>query len=318
MQSALAGSTTFIAMQYLEMPDKFVGILSAVLVVQPSVGKSVGIASERVLATLIGCVIGVFCLVLLPTGYGTAAAIALSMLLVNAIAAVRPAWRYGVVAAVALALGAESDMLQTAVDRSLSIGLGSMIGALTAALVWPDRSDQRAKRHLRAALRAIAGRLGAAVADITGATTTGADSAAADSFHSSIADARTAAEHVKLGKTARLHDELELVERLYNSVVMVGRAGGTKPGLLQSQPDLQEIMNSLKAETSCVVGEIADEQGIPRERIVILRDRLMDAKEQVLQEGTAADSALRRYALIFAFEEVLEFLEAIRRLRAAR
>ena len=57
---------------------------------------------------------------LLPTGYGTAAAIALSIL-VNAVAALRPAWRYGVVAALALALGSESNMLQTAMDRSLSI-----------------------------------------------------------------------------------------------------------------------------------------------------------------------------------------------------
>jgi uncharacterized membrane protein YccC len=305
-------------MQYFEMPDKFVGILSAVLVVQPSVGQSLGTAAERVLATLIGCLIGIFCLVLLPPGYGTAAAIALSMLLVNAIAALRPAWRYGVVAAVALALGADSNMLQTAMDRSLSIGLGSIIGALTALLVWPDRSEKRAWRHLRAALRASARRLGAAVAPATGSAGNGADGGAAHAFHSSIADARTAADSARLETTNRLHDELELVERLYNSVVMVGRAARTSHPLLQGDPALQETVDTLKSDTSCLLTRLAEEEDIAPDQVASLRERLTAAEDRILQGELSAVSANRRQALIFAFQEILEFLEAIVRSRAAR
>ena len=128
MQSAVAAAATYLAMQVIGMPEKFVGILSAVLVIQPSVGNTMGEAWDRVAATLIGSAIGAACLLLLSGAYATAGALALSMLVINAVAGFRPEWRYGAVAAVALSLGAESDLWQTTQDRALAIGLGALIG----------------------------------------------------------------------------------------------------------------------------------------------------------------------------------------------
>jgi gas vesicle protein len=196
--------------------------------------------------------------------------------------------------------------------------LGSIIGALTALLIWPDRSEMRAGRHLRAALRAIARRLGAAVAPATGSAGDGTDARAAHAFHSSIADARTAADNVRLRKTERLHEELELVERLYNSVVMVGRAAETSRPLLQGEPALQETVDTLKSDTSGLVNRLADDKDIALEQVASLRERLTEARGRILDGDPSAASANRRQALIFAFQEILEFLEAIVRLRAAR
>jgi uncharacterized membrane protein YgaE (UPF0421/DUF939 family) len=90
IQSACAATVTFLAMQWAGLPEKFVGVLSSVLVVQPSAGNTIGAAWDRILATLIGCIIGIVCLTLLPGGYGTAVALAVAMLAMNAVAGFRP------------------------------------------------------------------------------------------------------------------------------------------------------------------------------------------------------------------------------------
>jgi uncharacterized membrane protein YccC len=142
--------------------------LSAVLVVQPTVGHTLGASLDRIVATLVGSVLGLLCLLILPGGYGTAVALGLCMFGVNLLAGFFPQWRYGVVAAVALALGSSENILETAMDRALAIGIGAVLGTVVTLVVWPDRAIVRAKRHLRLALHAITDRLDAAVDSASG------------------------------------------------------------------------------------------------------------------------------------------------------
>lgn len=152
LQSATAAAASYLLLRALGLPEVFVGVISAVLIVKPSLGSTMGSGMQRVFATLVGCVIGVATMWAIPYGYSTALALAISMLVMNAIAGFKREWRYGVVAAVALSLGAEADLVQAATDRALSIGIGAAVGILTSITVWPDHATSRAHRRLAAAM----------------------------------------------------------------------------------------------------------------------------------------------------------------------
>ncbi|MDF1658793.1 MAG: FUSC family protein [Verrucomicrobiales bacterium] len=155
IQSSVAAAVLFVVMQYFELPEKFVGVLSAVLVVAPGIGGTLSKAKDRFLSTVVGCIVGSVCLLALPGGYGTAVGLAVSMLLMNLLVGFFPDWRYGIVAAVALALGSDGDVWQTAFDRCFAIGLGVVIGTSASLVVWPEKSSTRADHSLQAAIKAL-------------------------------------------------------------------------------------------------------------------------------------------------------------------
>lgn len=158
-QSALAGTAAHIVMSSLNASEAFLAILSAVLIIQPSVGGTMGAAFTRLQATVTGSLISLGCIMLLPDAWGTSTALALSLLVVGGVAGLRPDWTYGAVAAVAIALAPEASAVDTAGARALAIGLGAATGVLVSLLVWPDRAESRFERHFKMAMQATATRL---------------------------------------------------------------------------------------------------------------------------------------------------------------
>jgi len=155
VQSAISASAAFLIFQGLGLSQQFVGVISAVLIIAPSLGNTLSKGSSRIGSTALGCAVGLLCLSVTPSGYGVALTLAISMLIMNSIAGAYPEWRYGVVAAVALALGSEQDVWQTALDRTMSIGIGVLVGMLVSATVWRKKSAHRAMAHLNRALHTL-------------------------------------------------------------------------------------------------------------------------------------------------------------------
>ncbi|MDX5413148.1 MAG: aluminum activated malate transporter family protein, partial [Rhodobacterales bacterium] len=152
MQAASAALAVYLLMQTLDLPETYLAILSAVYIVQPSVGGTMGSAANRIIATLVGSVISLICLAVLPDRLGTPVALVTSLLVINGAAVLKPAWQYGVVAAIALSLGAEEEALRTAIDRGIAIGLGATIGITASLIIWPESAAKRFERHLRSAM----------------------------------------------------------------------------------------------------------------------------------------------------------------------
>ncbi|MEM8756940.1 MAG: FUSC family protein, partial [Planctomycetota bacterium] len=155
VQTAVSAAAMYTLMRALGLPEIFVGVLSAVLIVQPSLGSTLGSGMRRVLATVVGCAIGVVTVLAIPYGYGTAGALAISMLVMNAVASFRPDWKYGVVAAVAISMSANENALQAAGFRALSIGIGVAVGILTSVVVWPEMASTRCERKLTETLHRL-------------------------------------------------------------------------------------------------------------------------------------------------------------------
>ena len=255
LQSAAAACVFYVIMRAFALPEVFVGTLSAVLILSSSTDGSIGLGIDRVIATVVGSTIGIICLILLPYGWGTVASLALTMLVINTIAAVRPGWRYGAVSAVALSLGAESELLEVSIDRGVSISIGVCVGILVSMIVWPERAARRYERHRTAALRALAKRL----ERLKEASTDRIDPVSADAdreYHTAFSNARDAAKAIRLSNATSVSSELEHIRRTYNSVLILDRAfedgwnadALAHPILKQTQEAMQTLVDRKSPE----------------------------------------------------------------------
>ena len=311
IQSAVAAAAMFALMKALDMPERFVGVLSAVMVVQPSAGAAISEAKDRFFATIIGAVIGVVCLTLLPAGYGTAAALALSMLVMNAIAGFRTEWRHGVVAAVALALGSEQDALQTALDRSLAIGVGVVLGALVAFVVWPDKAEDRTRRSLKEAWHALSDYLEQTVAKVTGEQTE--DKGPIRHYRKPLTAAMRAVEDVSFADTGALKRQLTATRSVASMTQFLDRIGNEAEPARDGA--LRESVHRATEAASKVLRALAQDEVPPEAAFETLTEALQAAREA---QSDIPDSERRdltgsaRGALAFTLGELDEALRELR------
>lgn len=304
LQSAVAAALTFAFMEAFGLPEKFVAVISAVLVVQPSVGGTASAGWNRLIATLLGSAIGLTCLLVLPQGAGTAAALALAMLVMNAVAAFHLDWRYGVVAAVALALGDTDDTLRTALDRSAAIGVGVVIGIIGSFLVWPDSARKRVLRHTASALRAVADRLGSAVQQAEGKSG-GDDEKAASRFHDNLQHAREASASTSRDKSEAAQELINNTERLYNSVLWVNRVAshGLGAPLEETLQDELGVLRESARDAIMAIINGTDETADAIKRYAKCLSEMNDKNSDNHDEGY--------HALLFALHEIEENMRSV-------
>lgn len=303
IQSAAAAALMFSLMKAFGMPERFVGVLSAVMVVQPTAGAAISEAKDRFLATIAGAIIGVACLALLPSGYGTAAALALSMLVMNAIAGFREEWRYGVVAAVALALGSDSDIWQTALDRSVAIGAGVVVGALVTLIIWPDKAEDRARRSLREAWQALADYLQNATKRTMGSDQSGNETAKAYRGH--MKRARGAVDNVSMADTKHLQSGVDATQNAWSAARFLERIGEEVNAA--GDGDLRDCTEKLSNTACGVLHALANGDRPDRSDLSDMNETMERAREHSV--GGPGDSGLSqaaRGALVFTLGELAE------------
>lgn len=310
VQSAIAAAVMFSVMQSLGLPERFVGVLSAVLVVQPSVGNTMGKGWERIVATLVGCVLGALCLYVLPAGYGTAAALGFSMLVMNGVAGFRPAWRYGVVAAVALALGSEADILQTAIDRSISIGLGVAIGIAVSWIVWPDKSQDRAQRFMCSALRAAAGCLERTLGE-SGVDGRDLPDSPHRKYQRYVSNAREAIDNVRLADSEPLKKKLDTLERFHNAIMILERVTEETGDLVRREQEFGKPAQSVRNHACKIATDLADGKDVEKERVEEMRESLDTLREYAAGHRDEAEAVEYRNALVFGLDEVEDTISGL-------
>ncbi|MEL6297227.1 MAG: FUSC family protein [Pseudomonadota bacterium] len=313
VQSAAAVAITFVVMRTLGMSEMFVGALSAVLVIQPSVGNTLSAAIDRALATFVGSVIGVLTIFAIPFGYGTAVSLAITMFVINLAAGFRPDWRYGVVAGVAIALGAESNAIDTALDRFLAIMLGGGIGVAVALLVWPETASRRTGRKLRTALHACADLLSGKISKAAGVAGDEDTDDARQRYTSAISEARTAADGVQLADSSPLEQRIDQVEKLYTSIVLIERIGdASKDSSVADHEDLQNALTDFR-ETACdVIKSIAEDAERDDGAFDALQSKLDQARGSVRQDSDDRFGSMLDNALAFALGEIALSLENLK------
>ena len=140
-----AGGLAFAIAGWLQLPQGFWAVITAVIVMQASLGASLKAAFDRLLGTLAGAAWGGLVAVLLG-GLGFPHfifAVVLALLPLAYLAAVNPAFKVAPVTALIVMLPnplVQVPPLEAAFDRVLEIALGNAVGLFVALTVFPARA----------------------------------------------------------------------------------------------------------------------------------------------------------------------------------
>jgi uncharacterized membrane protein YccC len=137
--AALASELTSL----LGLPQGYWAVITTLIVVQASIGGTLGASFDRVMATMAGAGVGAGAAVLqsllqLPQ----AVVLILACAPMAMLAFQRPSFRLAPVTAAMILMmgGSEDSALQAAFDRVLEIALGCVIGILTTQFIFPSRA----------------------------------------------------------------------------------------------------------------------------------------------------------------------------------
>ncbi|GLQ21757.1 aromatic acid exporter family protein [Algimonas porphyrae] len=302
LQSAFAAVICFLALEVIGSDEKFLGVLSAVLIVQPSVGKTVTAGWERFLSTLLGSAIGLLCLFLLPNAYSVIIALAVVMFVMNVIAGFRPDWRYGVVAAVALALADTSGDFEVAQTRAIAIGVGIVIGILVSLIVWPESAAKRAKRYRRQALNAAADRYKWALQDERD------DDEADDArqrFHTALTAGRDVANAAKGREQDILKDTFESVDELYHSIVLIHRVDSPLSRFDDSIISRKSLIESGQTAI-CSLLDAGDDFDTA---MTAFKEAIDKVEESLVDRDMSDDGSAGAASVVFALNEMVSSIE---------
>jgi uncharacterized membrane protein YccC len=169
-----ATAAAFAAYKTLGLHEGYWAVFTVLIVMQASIGGTLGAATDRLLGTLLGAVLGG-----IGAAFGRTDTVELGLVLVTVtgiaalVASIRPRLRIAPVTAAIMLLsappGAPVELFVR--DRIIEIGLGGVIGVLAAMLILPARSHGvviartlAVLSHIEAMLRAQADALTAGLA----------------------------------------------------------------------------------------------------------------------------------------------------------
>ncbi len=143
LRATIAAVLAFEASRLFALTQGYWSVLSAILVLQATIGASLEAGLWRLVGTLVGGAVGFLGAVAVLYGWlSDLAALALGVLLLSPLASGRPAFRIAPVTAVVVMLSdpGHAHALEAATHRALNIAIGSVIAVAVALLVFPARA----------------------------------------------------------------------------------------------------------------------------------------------------------------------------------
>lgn len=321
LRVVIAVVLTFAVVKIFGLPQGWWAVITALLVVQASVGGSLKAALDRLLGTLAGAFYGALVAIVIPpaSDIGLATAIALAILPLAFLAAVNPIFRVAPVTAIIVMLpvyGAPSDPLVSATDRVLEIIIGNIV-ALAVTLVF---LPTRAHGQLREAAARVA-RLNADLMErLIDGLTRNQGRQSVPPLHARIRaalkQAETAAEEAARERRMRVSDDpdpepvVRTLYRLRHDLVMVGRAAA-KPLPAATLAELGPFLSTAHQDASALLRGISasliartnapplDAYQASVRALAQAVERLTDAPQRLPHEEAA-----RLFTLRFALEQL--------------
>lgn len=304
IQSAFAAALTYSLLVFFDFDEVFVAVLSAVLVVEPSIGDTYNSAKGRIIATLLGSSIGFICSLIFTWGWPVILSLVISMLVINAISSLHPSWRYGVVAAVAISVSSDQDAFSTSIDRLIAIGIGVTIGIVVSFAIWPDKASNRVNRFLRRSLLATIKRFEIAFRNTRAEEKTDAYKAR-ESFHSNISKAKSVVKFVQFGNKSKLSKQIDIVEKLYNSILIIHRVSDKKHEHITSgEAGIEKDADKVQKKINEILRKIIDGENVPNNLIDNLSELISSIKKSINQSEDNSESNILRFTFIFGLMEI--------------
>ncbi|UWQ20032.1 FUSC family protein [Jannaschia sp. W003] len=287
--------------------EAFVGVLSAVLILQPSIGGTLNSIRTRFAATFVGLAVGMPALILLPTGWSTGVALAGSLLILNGISKLRPDWAYGVICAVGLSLADNMNIWVSATDRLIAIALGAAIGIAASLLIWPDTAKDRFERHLASALRAFA----RALPEVVGkAKVEGAEEGVPERHRilGTLQDARDALGALEMADHASREARVDAVTEAWNALWLLDRATARTRDLTEA--GLEGPLEDFRDAAGRVYEALGRGRRVPVREMERMREAAQALHDHLPRR--AGDELLEHAAMVaFALGDVMRNTEAL-------
>lgn len=158
LRVTIAAAAAYAAYKSLGLQQGYWAVFTVIIVMQGSIGGTLGAATERMIGTLAGAVVGGLAAAFHSN---TTIGVGIALVLVTGAtvwgAAVRPQLRVAPVTAAIMLLTepAGAPVEQFVLDRIIEIGMGGLIGVLAMVLIFPARSHAVVVARSVAVLRRI-------------------------------------------------------------------------------------------------------------------------------------------------------------------
>jgi uncharacterized membrane protein YccC len=307
-------------------------VLTAIIVTQMSVGRSLKATRDYLIGTIGGAIYGGAIAILVPH-HGEAGLLAVLVLAVAPlafVAAINPSLNVATVTAIIVLLlptMGQMSPLDSAIDRILEVTVGAITGLLVSFLVLPSRAYSQIRINAARVLDLLA----AALQELLAALTRGRDNDALHALQDGIGQAITGLQAIGVEaereRSARLSHGpdtgplLRTVLRLRHDVVMIGRSTVTPlPINLQSrlaQPlaKLSDAMgNYLRASAEALRNSAGAPALLPVQMALeAYAAEVATMRSEGLTRGLPGDMTERFFALGFSLEQMRQNLRDLER-----
>lgn len=332
LRVTIAAVLALVAAQLLDLPLPLWVVLTAVIVTQMSVGRSLKATGDYLLGTVGGSVYGGAVAILIPHEGQLAllAVLVIALAPLALLAAVRPSMNIVPITAIIVLLlpgMTHTSPLDSAIYRVLEVALGAVVGLLVSFIVLPSSAHRQMRRGAARILDLMARALVALMAGLRRGLDDDELHRLQDGIGQGLADLGTIGAEAERERRARLSSEADTgplqrtLLRLRHDLVIVGRAAHTPlPEAMRPRlsPRLDEI--SLTASTylrACSASLLAS-QGPPPieafERALDAYDAEVDAvRAEGLTRTLPGDAAERFFAIGFSLEQMHQNLRDLQR-----
>jgi len=236
----IAGMAAFFVTDVvLGLPQSYWAVLTAVIVMQASLGGALKASIDRIVGTIAGALWGVIIALAVPHPHGSswllATALTLALAPLALLVAFKPAYRIAPATAIIVLLGSgaqEAGPILPALHRVMEIGVGSLVGLAVALLVLPARAHRLLADEAAAVLGILAEQIEQLPARLAGTAEAAVWQQIGDRRRKAQDKAEALAEEAKRERRNRLTDTPDpeplarTLRRLGVDLAQIGRVSG--------------------------------------------------------------------------------------------
>jgi len=307
-------------------------VLTALIVTQMSVGRSLKATRDYMFGTIGGAIYGGAIAILIPHSgeIGLLALLVLAVAPLAFIAAINPSLNAATVTAVIVLLVPtmnHANPLDSAFDRVMEVSVGALTGLLVSFFVLPSRAHNQLRVNGAELLGLIAAAFGELLAGLTRGRDNDALHRIQDGIGAALASLNATGTEAERERSAHLSSGpdtgplLRTILRLRHDVVMIGRST-VLPLPLDLQARLAGPLARVSTAISAYLGSAAEalRSGVGAPAIWPVRSALQDFSAEVaalrsegLTRGLPGDVAERFFALGFSLEQMRQNLHDLER-----
>lgn len=307
-------------------------VLTAIIVTQMSVGRSLKATRDYLVGTIGGAIYGGAVAILVPhTGEGALLGVlVLAVAPLAFIAAINPSLNVATVTAIIvllLPMMNHNTPLESAVDRVFEVAVGAITGLLVSFLVLPSRAHSQIRVSAAQALELIASALGELLAALTRGRDNDALHGLQDGIGSALVSLNAIGAEAERERAARLSSGpdtgplLRTILRLRHDLVMIGRSTLVPlPSPIQRRlaGPLARVSGAMTTYLRAIAAALRSGAGAPaiwpvQTALQAYAGEVAALRQEGLTRGLPGDVAERFFAIGFSLEQMRQNLKDLER-----